>query len=188
MDKKKIAIGIIAIIVIIAIIGIVGVNLFINNMDLTLEGTTAKVTLPKDYTLNEKGLATKGNVGMYFIEMAGDTSITTDFLKAIKSGYENYSESTANGYKIYEYSAKPNNLKLLKYGSSTKWTEYPPQNLTSPADSSRITCDHYRTIYYLSPNGATISQLVIYTTDANTDLKTAEINDIINSIKPKENN
>lgn len=187
VDKKKIIILIVAII----IIAIAGGYYYMSNQDTILRGTTSQVSLPNEYKLNEKAIATNGKTGMYFIEYGGDNSITMDNLKAIKengnaSGYENYTESTANGYKIYEYSAKPENLKTLKYGSSTMWTEYPPMNLTSPGDNSRITCDHYRSVFYVSPNGATISQLIIYAPDADTDLNTAEINDIINSIKPVE--
>ncbi|MBQ6218211.1 MAG: hypothetical protein IJJ47_00615 [Methanosphaera sp.] len=64
MDKKKIIILIVAII----IIAIAGGYYYISNQDTILRGTTSQVSLPNEYKLNEKAIASNGKTGMYFIE------------------------------------------------------------------------------------------------------------------------
>ena len=184
MDKKKTILLAIAAIVILALIG---AFLLFSNADVTLEGTGATVTLPSDYELNmNTGTATKGDVEMFFNGIIGDTSFTTDFYKAISAngksaGYENVTEDTINGFKIYEYAAKPDNLKVVKYGSSTQWVEYSPVNLTDNS-GSKISADHYRKVYFISPNNSVANELTIIAKNPETDLYSQEINDVIHTI------
>lgn len=188
MDKKKTILLVIAAVVILALIG---AFLLFSNTDITLEGTGAYVTVPSDYELDvNSGVATKDDVGIFFNGILGDTSTTTDFYKAISAngksaGYENITEDTINGFKVYEYAAKVDNLSVVKYGSSTQWVEYPPMNLTDMA-GSKVQADHYRKVYFISPNNSVANELTIVAKNPDTDLYTQEINDIIHSISLTE--
>lgn len=188
MEKKM---AIILAVIILIIVALVGVFLFISNSDVTLEGTDSKVTVPKDFVLEENGaLATKDNVSVMFVGIIGQTNESTTFYNAIKtngnaSGYENISENTINGYKVYEYAAKPENLKTVKYGSSTEWIEYPPINLTD-GNGKKIDADHYRKVYYVSPNNSSVNELTIIAKSPDVDLYSEEINKIVDSISLKE--
>lgn len=188
MDRnKKILLAIVAFI----ILALIGILLCILSTDITMEGTGAYVTVPNDYELNtDSGVASKGDVNIFFTGLLDGTQSTTDFYKAISangkaSGYENITEDTINGFKVYEYAAKADNLTVLKYGSSTKWVEYTPVNLTDMT-GSKIQADHFRKVYYISPNNSFANELTIYAKNPETDLYTQEVNDIIHKIALKE--
>ena len=188
MDKK-IAISIAVVVVV--ILAILGGLFVLGNADVTLESTDSIVTLPNTYVIDETGSATNHEEGttIMFIGMIGSPNNAIDLGKALlangnSSGYENISEDTVNGFKVYEYAAKPDNLKTLKYGSSTEWTEYSPENLTD-THGSKINADHYRRVYYISPNNSTCTELTIIATKADTNLYSSEINEMIHSIALK---
>ena len=189
MDKKlKIAIAVIAVI----IIAIIAALFLIGNSEKTLQGTGAKVTLPSDYEIDyTKGIATKDDKIILFNGIIGNTSLTTDFYKAIsengkEAGYEDISEDTINNFKVYKYSTKPSNLKTVSYGSLMQWVEYPPVELVD-STGQKIEADHYKKIYYISPNNSTANELTIIAKKPDTDLNTDEITKIINSISLNEN-
>lgn len=190
MDKAK---KIILAVVVIVILAILGGLYYISTSDVELQsGAGASITLTKNFTLDEKSpqLASDGKVEIMSYGLMDNTQTVMDTFKAIKengnaSGYKNYSEDTINGFKVYEYAANPKDLKVLKYGSSTEWTEYPPINLTYPA-GSKVDCDHYRVVTFVSPNNATMNQIVLIAKDANTDLYTPEINEMLRTIKVTE--
>lgn len=188
MDKNKAILIAVAAIIIVAV---VGTFLYISNSDLTLEGTDSKITVPNTFQFEENTpIATKDNVSVMFIGVLGQTNDTTEFYKAVKangnaSGYENITENTINGYKVYEYAAKPENLKTVKYGSSTEWIEYPPINLTD-GNGKKIDADHYRKVYYVSPNNSSVNELTIIAKSPDVDLYSEEINRIVDSISLKE--
>lgn len=188
MDKKfKIIIAVIAVI----IIAIIGAIFILGNSAQTLEGSGATLTIPKDYEINfEKGYATKDDVTIMFSGIMSDPKFTTDLYKALEangknSGYENITEDNINGFKAYEYAAKTDNRVMVKYGSSTEWTEYTPLNFTD-ASGQNIPSDHYRVIDYISPNNSTMNELVIFGKNPDTDLYSNEITEMINSISVKQ--
>lgn len=185
MDKKKIILAIIAVIVIILAVGIY----FVSTADVTLEGVNAQVTLPNSYTLDNKGVASNGTVDMYFTGIMEEVKLEDDFQKAVKtngnsSGYENYTESTVNGFRVYEFAGNPKELKTLKYGSSTEWVEYGPEAVLDPVGKAKNS-NHFREVTFISPNNSTVNKLMISTDDANVDLYTPEISRIIESIAVK---
>ena len=99
MDRnKKILLAIVAFI----ILAILGLLLLIGSTDITMEGTGAYVTVPNDYELNtDSGVASKGDVNIFFTGLLDGTQSTTDFYKAIStngkaSGYENITEDKIN--------------------------------------------------------------------------------------------
>ena len=81
MDRnKKILLAIVAFI----ILAILGLLLLIGSTDITMEGTGAYVTVPNDYELNtDSGIASKGDVNIFFTGLLDGTQSTTDFYKAI---------------------------------------------------------------------------------------------------------
>lgn len=188
MDNKKKILLVIAAVIILALLGAI---LLLGSSDITMEGMGAYVTVPNDYELDvNSGIATKGDVGIYFNGILDGTKGTTEFYKAISAngksaGYENITEDTINGFKVYEYAAKVDNLTVLKYGSSTQWVEYSPVNLTDMS-GSKVQADHYRKVYYISPNNSVANELTIVAKNPGTDLYTQEINDIVHSIALKE--
>ena len=187
MDKAK---KIILAVVVIVILAILAGLFLIGSSDLELQsGAGSSITLPNNFTMDDAStqVASNGSVEVMTYGLMDNPESANEMFKAIKangnaSGYQNYSEDTINGFKVYEYAANPKDLKILKYGSSTEWTEYPPTNLTYPT-GSKVDCDHYRIVTFVSPNNATMNQVVLIAKDANTDLYTPEINEILRTIK-----
>lgn len=188
--EKNMKIILIAVVAVI-LLALVGGYLLFTNTDITLVGMGSEVTVPAYYELDEaKALATNDDVIILFNGIMGSVNETTEFYKAISangnaSGYKNVTEDTINAYKVYEYEADPHNLTLVKYGSSTQWYEYPPEDIID-GSGSKIDTNHYRKIYYISPNNSVANELTIIAKNPNADLHSKEIEDIIHSIKATE--
>ena len=187
MDKKKI---IIAVVVIIAIIA-AGL-LILGSSDITLQGVGAKVTIPNNYTVDDKGVASAGDVKIAFIGSADGTNADVEkFYGAIaksgnESGYKNYKNGTIGDFKFQEFSANPKELKNITTekvtsGDTTSWTEYPPQMATVGMinDDSVV---NMRRVTFVNTKDNTINDLIIYSNNTNIDLNTPEFDKIINSI------
>lgn len=93
MEKRtKIIIGVVVAILVILVAGF----LFLSNANVTLQGNEAAVTLPGNYTLDDKGIATAGNTSVMFTGiMSGSGGSEANFYKAVS---QNGKEA---GYKIY---------------------------------------------------------------------------------------
>ncbi|WP_405267527.1 hypothetical protein [Methanobrevibacter sp.] len=190
MDKKmKIILAVVAVI----IIAILGVFLFLSNSDVTLSGLDSQVTLPNNYTLDDKGVATLGDVGIYYTGIqGGDTNSVDDFYKALKSngkdsGYQNITTDKINGFKVYEFAANPKELKNVSSdreysGNQYSWTEYPPY--IPYKGMTDMDVDHFRYIGFINPNTKTLSELTIFTNNSDVNLYSKDIDAIINSIAP----
>ena len=119
--------------------------------------------------------------------LSGDAySDEMKYLQAIKangpaSGYQNITNTTINGFKVYEYAGSPLELKNVstnkaRSGDYLTWTTYRP---FLPYDTAFS--NHFRFVDYIK-DGHT-SNLFIYTSSPNVDLYTADIEKIIHSVK-----
>ena len=187
MDKKKI---IIAVVVIIAIIA-AGL-LILGSSDITLQGVGAKVTIPNNYTVDDKGVASAGDVKIAFIGSAdGTNSDVEKFYGAVaksgnESGYKNYKNGTIGDFKFQEFSANPKELKNISTdkvttGAETTWMEFPPQIVTVLLDDVN-SVQKFREVDYINSKDNTITTLLISTNNSNVDLHSADIDNIVNSI------
>lgn len=180
-------------VVVVILLALVAAFAMFSNSDQYLLGTGADLTVPSTFELDQDKLtASNDDVILIFNGILGNTNEVSDFYKAISengksAGYQNISEDTINGFKVYEYEADPHNLTTLKYGSSTKWIEYEPTNLTD-GTGSKIDTTHFRKVYYISPNNSVANELTIIAKNPGADLHSKEIEDIIHSIKVSETN
>lgn len=187
MEKKgKIIIGVVVAILVILVAGF----LILSNFDVTLMGDGAQVTLPNNYTVDDTAVASAGNVSVVFTPVVGSSDDNeAGFQKAIKangksSGYENITNDTINGFKVFEYAAKVDKLQNVSTdkvtsGDTTTWMTYEPY---LPFDSQGT--DHFRSVSYIK--GDKVNYLIIYTDNPDTSLYTPEIDNIINSIAVME--
>ena len=188
MNKKVI----IAIVVVI-IVAILGVLMFLGNGNTVLSTTDASVTLPNNYTLDNKGVAYCGDVGVYFTSVTGGSKEAQDELfKALESngkdaGYNKVKTDNVNGYKTYQYSANPKNLKNIStdkvyYGNQYSWKEYEPY--VPFKDVSDMKVKNFRYVAFVKDDK--INELYIFTNNTDVDLYSSEFDNIINSIAPLE--
>ena len=190
MNKK----AIIAIVVVI-IVAILGVLMFLGNGNTVLSTIDASVTLPNNYTLDENGVATCGDVGVYFTSVSGGSKDAMDELfGALKSngkdaGYKKVKTDKVNGYKTYLYSANPKNLKNVSTdrvysGNQYSWKEYEPY--TPYKDVTDMKVKNFRYVAFVKDDK--IDELYIFTNNTDVDLYSPEFEKIINSIAPLESN
>lgn len=186
MEKKvKIIIGVVVVILALLIAGF----LFLSNVEPTMLGDDSQITLPSNYTIDEKGVATAGNTSVMFTPVIdGSKDSEVEWYNAVKSngkeaGYENITSSKVNGYKLYEFAGNPDKLKNVSTdkvttGSTTTWKTFEPY-LPFGSDAD---VDHYRMISMVK--GDKVHYLTFFTNDPDTSLYTPEIDGIINSIGP----
>ena len=188
MNKKAI-IAIVAVV----IVAILGILFFIGSGDTVLQTMDATVTLPNNYTLDDKGVATCGDVGVFFTSVTGGSKAAQDELfKALESngndaGYKKVKTGKVNGYKTYQYSANPKNLKNVSTdrvysGNQYSWKEYAPY--TPFEDLSDMKVQKFRYVAFVKDDK--IDELYIFTNNTDVDLYSPEFENIINSIAPLE--
>ena len=189
MDKKTILI-ILGVIVALAVIIFIGL-IALGSSEFTMEGDAAQVTVPGNYTYDDKAFvaSSQDGVNITITPIQGTTNdMLLKFYGAVRdngkdSGYENVSNKTINGYNVYEYAGHPDQLKNVSTnrevsGNYESWTEYPPEAaavFTTPVD-------HFRAVIF--EKDGKINQMNIYTDNSSTNLYTPEIDAIINSIAP----
>lgn len=193
MDKKKIII-----IAVVVIIAIVAVGWFlISNSDITLVGTEAQVTVPKNYTLDTNAaVATAGDVKVTFIgSIDGSDKEVEKFYGAVAkngnaSGYKNYKNGSIGDFKYYEFTANIKDLANISTekttaGDTEYWSEYTPDmaKLGIEKDNS---VTKMRRITFINEKNNSVNDLIFFTNNTDADLNTAELNAIINSIKTIE--
>lgn len=187
MENKTVLI-ILGIIVLIAVIlGVVLASL--GNADYTMQGDAAEITVPGNYSFDDENFtAYNGDgVNVTLIEQSSPDNFKK-FYAAIKdngndSGYQNVTNTTINGYEVYDFAANSSELKNVSTarevsGNYETWTEFTPEM----AASFKTPVDHFRSITYIKDGK--INQLLIYTDNPNASLYTPEIDAIINSIAP----
>ena len=158
-----------------------------------LEGDGSQVTIPSNYTVDDKKLlATGGDVNITFTaQRSSDDKLEDQFFAAIKdhgkeAGYENVTNKTVNGYTLHEFAAQASKLKNITVpteveGSDSAWIDFPP-DIAAPFNDP---VDHFRSVTYLKDGKE--HKLLIFTNNATADLYTPEIEGIIDSIAPMEN-
>lgn len=193
MDKNKIII--IAVVVIIAIVA--ACLLILGNSDITLVGTDAQVTVPKNYTLDvDAAVATGGDVKVAFIgSVAGSNNDVEKFYSAVAkngnaSGYKNYTNGTIGDFKYYEFSANIKDLENISTekttsGDSEYWTEY-NTDMAKLGIEKENNVAKMRRITFINEKDKSVNDLIFFTNNTDADLNTAELNGIINSIKTLE--
>lgn len=184
----KIIIGVVIVIIAVAIIGF-----YLSTAEVTLAADDAQITLPSNYTVKDKIIASSGDTNISFVPQKGtssDKDFENKFFGAIKSngkaaGYKNVTNKTINGYTVHEFAANPNKLKNVSTdhkdtSEGVAWTTYPPETVAYFDDP----VDHFRNVNYIK--GDNVYTLKIYTSNPDTNLYTPEIEKIINSIAPVE--
>lgn len=191
MEKKgKIIIGVVVAILVIVIAGV----LFLANMDVTLMSDNAQVTLPNNYSVDEKGVANCEDTNIIFTPVLGVSGDSEkNIYKAIKAngkeaGYKNITNKTINGFEVFDFAAFPDKLKNVssdrEYSSdgSYSWETYVPNYPYEGSTSLNV--DHYRLVSFIKDDK--VNYLTIFTDNPNTSLYTPEIENIINSIADVE--
>lgn len=157
-----------------------------------LEGDGSQITVPSNYTLDDKKLvASCGDINITFTpQLSTDDKFEDEFFGAIKtngneSGYENVTNKTVNGYTVHEFAAHPDKLKNVTVsteveGSDEAWIEFPPE-IAAPFNDP---VDHFRSVTFIKDGKE--HKLIILTNNATTSLYNSEIDGIINSIAPME--
>lgn len=191
MEKKgKIIIGVVIVIIVIIIAGV----LFLANSDVILRSDSVQVTLPSNYTIDDKGVAVCEDTNILLTPVFGVTGDSEkDIYKTIKAngkeaGYKNITNKTINGFDVFEFAANPDKLKNVssdrEYSSdgSYSWETYAPNYPYEGTTSLNV--DHYRLVSFIK--GDKVNYLTIFTDNPNTSLYTPEIENIINSISDIE--
>lgn len=191
MEKKgKIIIGIAVVILALIIAGV----LFLNSMDVTLLAGDSQITLPNNYSIDDKGVASCGDINVLYTAVSGGSPENElQFQKAIVSngkeaGYENITNKTINGYTVYDYAGHPDKLKNVstdkEYSSdgSSSWSTFSPYFAYDGVTSLDV--DHYRMLSFVK--GDKISYLTFFTDNPDASLYTPEIENAINSIADVE--
>lgn len=188
MNKKIIAI------IAIVIVAVIAIGLFvIGSADVTLEAIDASVTLPNNYTVDNNGVATAGDVKVQITGSNDNPNLLTSFMGAVAkrgsdAGYKDYKNGTIGDFKYYEFTVNPKELKNLSTDRQTSsegetWTEFPPDVVLGGInDVSNV--KKIREVDFLNTKTNKITTLVIYTNNTDVDLNSPEINNIINSIAP----
>ncbi|MDO5859119.1 hypothetical protein [Methanobrevibacter sp.] len=157
-----------------------------------LEGDGSQITVPGNYTLDDKKLvASCGDINVTFTpQLKTDDKFEDEFFGAVKtkgneSGYENVTNKTVNGYTVHEFAAHPDKLKNMTVsteveGSDEAWIEFPPEIAAPFTDP----VDHFRSVTFIKDGKE--HKLLIFTNNATTNLYTSEIDGIIDSIAPLE--
>ncbi len=192
MEKKgKILIGVVLAIIVLIIAGL----FIVGNMDVTLGTDSAQVTLPSDYTIDDKGVAVFEDINVMMSPVVGVSADNEkNVYKTIKAngkdaGYENITNKTINGFEVFEFAAHPDKLKNVSsdrdYSSdgSYTWTTYSPNFPYEGATSLNV--DHYRVVSFIK--GDKVNYLTIFTDNPNASLYTPEIENIINSVTEIQN-
>ena len=156
--------------------------------DFIMEGTGSGVTIPGNYTMDDKSYTAyneDNGVNITIMEDSAPDKVEK-FYGAIRdngkdSGYENVTNTTINGYAAYEFAAHPDQLKnvstnRVSEGNYETWTEYGPE----AAGTFDYPVDHFRSITYVKDGKS--NTLLISTKNPNTNLYTPEFDAIINSI------
>ncbi|SEL09407.1 hypothetical protein SAMN05216439_1943 [Methanobrevibacter gottschalkii] len=186
MNKK-----VVVAIVVVVIVAILAILMFIGSSNVTLMAGDSCITLPSDYMLDNKGIAYKNDIGIFFVSVSGNSpKDQKELFDAIKSngkssGYKNVTTDKVNGFKLYEYEANPDKLKNVSSdrkisGSYETWKTYSPY--TPYEDVSDMDVTKFRYIAYVNENTDDISELYIFTNNTNVDLYSGEIAKIIDSI------
>lgn len=188
MDKKIIAI------IAVAIVAVVGIGLFVlGSGDITLEALDASVTLPNNFTVDDRGVASAGDVKVELVGSNDAPDMLTSFMDAVAkrgadAGYKDYKNGTIGNFTFYEFTANPKELKNISTDRQTTsegetWTEYPPQMVLGIlGDTSNV--EKIREVAFVNTQDNKITTLLIYTNNTNVDLHTPEIDKIVNSIAP----
>ena len=181
--------GKIILVVIIVIVAVIAAGVLIMaNSDVTLTANDATLTLPNKYALDDKGIASADNVGVLFTPVSGSSSShEKDFFQAIKdngkdAGYKNITNTTVNGYTVYDYAANPDKLENVSSnkeysGDTTTWMTYPPYLAYEGVTTMDV--DHFRMVSYIK--GDDVYYLTLFTDNPDTSLYSSEIDQIINS-------
>lgn len=189
MDKK-IIIGV----VIVIVVAILGAYFWFSTPDHGLVGGDCSVILPSDYTVEDNGFSHKGDIGIYFVPINGtDGKKQKEYFDAYKTygkdcGYQNVSSSKINGFKVYEYSANPDELKNIttdteiegNYEVSHVISTYTPYKDVTDMDVVK-----FRYVSYVDKNDK-LYELYILTNNTDADLHSGEISKIINSISTRK--
>ena len=159
--------------------------------DVTLESMDSSVTLPKNFTVNDNGTATAGDVKIQIISSKDSPETLKPFRDAVatkgnESGYMDYKNGTIGNFSYYEFTANPKELKNISTdkittGDVTEWMEYPPQIVTVLLDDVN-SVEKFREVDYTHNNDNKSTTLLISTNNTNVDLHSAYIDDIVNSI------
>jgi len=189
--NKKIIIGVIVVI----IIAIIGVLFFLGSSNLIIPAGESQITLPSQYTIDDKGIAYNGDIGIYFTSVVGSSpKDQIKFFNTIKSngkdaGYKNVTTKKIKGYKTYQYSANPKELKEVSSdrqasGNYETWKEYKPY--TPFTDITDMDVVSFRCIEYVNKDSKDICDLYIFTNNTDVDLYSPDMQKIVNSIAPNE--
>lgn len=188
MNKKIIAI------IAVAIVAVVGIGLFVlGSGDITLEALDASVKLPNNFTVDDRGVASAGDIKVQLIGSSDSPDILTSFMgtvakKGADAGYKDYKNGTIGNFTFYEFTAIPKELKNISTDRQSTsegetWTEYPPQMVLGMlGDTSNV--EKVREVVFVNTKNNQITTLLIYTNNTNVDLHTPEIDKIVNSIEP----
>ena len=159
--------------------------------DVKLESVDSSVTLPKNFTVNDNGTATAGDVKIQIISSKDTSDTLKPFKDAVaskgnESGYMDYKNGTIGNFSYYEFTANPKELKNLSTdkvttGDVTEWMEYPPQMVTVLLDDVN-SVEKFREVEYTHKDDNKSTTLIISTNNTNVDLHSAYIDDIVNSI------
>lgn len=187
MEKKgKTIIGVVLVIITLIFIGL----LILGSADLTLQTSNAQVTVPNNYTLDNDGVASCGDINILFTPIMGVTKDSEmKVYNALKSngkdaGYENITNRTINGFDVFEFAAHPDDLKnfssdeVYNADGSYSWNTYSP-NLPYQGITS-LKVDHFRLVSFMK--GDKVNYLTIFTDNPKASLYTPEIENVINSI------
>ena len=188
MDKKIIAV------IAVVIVAVIAIGLFvIGSSYVTLEALDASVTLPNNFTVDDKGVATAGDVKVQLIGSTDNSDVLSSFMatvakKGSDSGYKDYKNGTIGEFTYHEFTANPKELKNLTTDRQTTsegetWMEYPPDMILGMInDTSNVV--KIREVDFINTKTNKITTLLVYTNNTDADLNSPEINNIVNSIAP----
>ena len=95
-----------------------------------LEGDGSQITVPGNYTLDDKKLvASCGDINVTFTpQLKTDDKFEDEFFGAVKtkgneSGYENVTNKTVNGYTVHEFAAHPDKLKNMTVSTEVEGSD-----------------------------------------------------------------
>ena len=152
MENKTVLIILGIIVALAVIVGIVLASM--GNADYTMQGDAAQITVPGNYSFDDANFIAYNDDGVNVTIMEQRSpDYFKKFYGAIRdngkdSGYQNVTNTTINGYEVYDFAANPSELKNVSTtkevsGGYETWTEYTPET----AASFKTPVDHYRPSY-----------------------------------------
>ena len=192
MDVKKILVFAIIVLAVFSCLSVASAGLFdFLKGEVTLEAVDASVTLPSNFTVGDKGIATAGDVKIQIISSKDTSDAVKQFKKAVatkgnEAGYNDYKNGTIGNFSYFEFCANPKELKnistdQLVIGDTVGWMEFPPDMVTVLLDDVN-SVQKFRYVEYTNNNDNKTTTLLISTNNTNTDLHSAYIDNIVNSI------